>query len=1298
MKTKSRTTTKTSKVSIPSNKRERAKDALRQSEERFAKAFRSSPVAIIISRVADGKFIDVNDAACQIYGYTREELLGHTSLEMKIIKAEERRKIVDALRSQGVLRNLEVTVYSRSAGARVVLYSMELLDMHGEQCMLTAMIDITERKQVETELMQMKRLYATLSQVNQTIVRVENQQELFDSICKVAVEFGELRLVWIGLFDPETGQVTPMAEHGEGENKLPFQSINAKEEPYRNDLIGLSLESGLVQFSEDVQVDARMAHWRAAAIKGDYHSAAAVPIRQNGKIIGLLNLYATDIGFFTVKEEQRLLEEMGLDISFALDNMDSESRRRQAEDEKFRLMQVLESSLNEIYIFDDTLLHFHYVNQGALKNLGYSMDELRLMTPVDLKPEFTEKSFRDMIRPLSLQEKDILVFETVHRRKNGMTYPVEVHLQSVKTGDSRNFVAIIHDITERKQAEQTLRESEERLRLSLHAANQGLYDLNVQTGDAIVNREYAEMLGYDPETFVETNAAWIERLHPDDREVTAKAYSDYTNGLLPEYRVEFRQRMKDGNWKWILSIGKVIEYDAEGKPLRMLGTHTDITKRKQAEEKLRESEHKFSIMFDKAPFAASLSKLSNGAFVHVNEAFEKMFGYTREEATGKTSLELGIHPDPERLAQTVAELKTQGHAHDIEQKLLTRSGAERIFLLNIDVIDISGEKYALQTAQDFAERKRAEERIKTQLERLASLRAIDAAITSSTNLNMTFYVLLTQAMTRLKIDAAAVLVLNPVTNELEVYARQGFYAPDLQRVHVRIGENIAGQCAFKRAPLEDHFLTKENFSSIDPSLMEEGFTCYLAIPLINKAKTLGVLEIFERGHRPHDQDWVDFLNALAGQAAIAIDNFQLFDGLQRANTMLERRVAERTRDLYQANAELEHANRAKDEFLATMSHELRTPLNSILGLSESLLEQRRGSLNEHQQKSLQIIETSGHHLLDLINDILDLSKIDAGKFDIYPQVVEVNTLCQSSLTFIRQQATRKSISLAYEEDKTISKFQADPRRVKQILVNLLTNAVKFTPEGGRVTLQVRANVEQDLVQFSVSDNGIGIAPEDLRRLFQPFVQVDSNLNRQFEGTGLGLALVQKLTDLHGGSVHVESEVHMGSRFTVNLPWQRDMAEPQGTANSKVEPMVAAAEGKPKLSSGETSNHKVILLAEDNMANILTIGEYLESHGYSVAFAHDGWEAISKAEEVNPDIILMDIQMPSLDGLEATRRLRANPRFATTPIIAITALAMPGDRERCLEAGANEYMSKPVKLQILAKIIETMLEPGKDISQ
>ncbi|HMB24854.1 MAG TPA: ATP-binding protein, partial [Anaerolineales bacterium] len=540
-------------------------------------------------------------------------------------------------------------------------------------------------------------------------------------------------------------------------------------------------------------------------------------------------------------------------------------------------------------------------------------------------------------------------------------------------------------------------------------------------------------------------------------------------------------------------------------------------------------------------------------------------------------------------------------------------------------------------------------------------------------------------------------LLDPVTNELEVCARQGFYASDFQHVRVRMGKDIAGRCAFENVPLEDHFLTKEEFASLAPSLKEEGFTCYIAMPLVNKSKVLGVLEIFEREHHHHDQDWLDFLEALTGQAAIAIDNFQLFDGLQRSNAMLERRVSERTRELYQTNAELEHANHIKNEFLATMSHELRTPLNSILGLSESLLEQRHGTLNEHQQKSLQIVETSGRHLLELINDILDLSKIDAGKFDIHPQTMEVNALCQSALALVRQQAAQKSISLTYEEDQAVSKFQADMRRMKQILVNLLTNAIKFTPKDGRVILRVQANAEQDLIQFSVIDNGIGIARENLKDLFQPFVQVDSSLTRQFEGTGLGLALVQKLTDLHGGSVNVESEIGKGSQFTINLPWHKDTIKIEAGFTAETGSIVTAPEWKPAFPP-DKAKRPVILLAEDNPTNIMTVGEYLESYGYEIVVAHNGWQAISKAEETNPSIILMDIQMPSLDGFEATRRLRANPRFTTTPIIALTALAMPGDRERCLEAGANEYLSKPVSLKLLVKTIQKMLEPGRDKSQ
>ena len=392
------------------------------------------------------------------------------------------------------------------------------------------------------------------------------------------------------------------------------------------------------------------------------------------------------------------------------------------------------------------------------------------------------------------------------------------------------------------------------------------------------------------------------------------------------------------------------------------------------------------------------------------------------------------------------------------------------------------------------------------------------------------------------------------------------------------------------------------------------------------------------------------------------------------------------------NAELEQANRAKDEFLATMSHELRTPLTSILGLSESLLEQRLGSLDEHQQKSLEIIVSSGSHLLQLINDILDLSKIEAGKFDFYPQPVSVDELCRSCLSFIKSQALRKSISVIYTNETTVSRIYADPRRLKQILVNLLSNAVKFTVENGQVTLQVKADTDQNLIQFSVIDTGIGIATEDLPRLFQPFVQLDSRLNRQHQGTGLGLALVQRLTDLHGGSVHVESEVGKGSRFTVNLAiHQEEITKLDLVTQTTFSPPDVRKMEQIELAKELSPKHGIILLAEDNMANILTISEYLGSHGYQVVVAHDGSEAITRAEAIQPDIILMDIQMPVLDGLEAIAHLRQNPAFSTTPIIALTALAMPGDRERCLVAGANEYLSKPVSLKTLVQTVQDLLQ-------
>ncbi len=427
------------------------------------------------------------------------------------------------------------------------------------------------------------------------------------------------------------------------------------------------------------------------------------------------------------------------------------------------------------------------------------------------------------------------------------------------------------------------------------------------------------------------------------------------------------------------------------------------------------------------------------------------------------------------------------------------------------------------------------------------------------------------------------------------------------------------------------------------------------------------------------------------------------EALREERASLAQRVAERTAALSIANAELARAARLKDEFLANMSHELRTPLNAILGMSEVLRAELCGPLNTEQLKSVRTIEESGDHLLNLINDILDVSKIEAGKVELQIRSIAIEPVCRASMQLVKQQSYKKRLNVSSIFDSAVTNVQADERRLKQILVNLLSNAVKFTPDGGTIGLEVVGNATEQTVHFIVWDTGIGIGPEGMKRLFggsegpRPFVQLDSSLSRQYEGTGLGLSLVYRMTEMHGGSVSVESEVGKGSRFTVSLPWQPPDKKKQADKETQTAEMLGPAPDQalePVLTPTETV--PTILLAEDNPTNVEAISTYLSAMGYQVILAHDGIEAIQKTKEMRPSVILMDVQMPGMDGLEATRRIRSDPDMSKVPIIALTALAMPGDRERCLEAGADEYLPKPVSLKGLVNAIEIQIERTREV--
>lgn len=726
------------------------------------------------------------------------------------------------------------------------------------------------------------------------------------------------------------------------------------------------------------------------------------------------------------------------------------------------------------------------------------------------------------------------------------------------------------------------------------------------------------------------------------------------------------------------------------------------------------------------------------------------------------------------------------------------------------------------------------DQLQRRVNELTTMNTISQVVSSTLDLQETLTIITDHTTRLLGVDATSVALVDKEKNDLWFAAASGQASDFVLGKRIDMGQGVVGWVAQhgEAVLIRDALQDRRYFPDFD---QQSGFQArsILCVPLQSKGLTIGVVEAINKEGGPFQDEDLRLLTLLAGPAATAIENAQLYEqaqqeisrraqveaDLEAERALLARRVEERTADLSAANAELARAARLKDEFLASISHELRTPLNAILGISEALQEEVYGDLNEKQLASLVSIEESGRHLLSLINDILDLSKAEAGKLDLEIRPMSVAAVCQASLRLVRQNALKKKLSLHEEIDPAVQTIQADERRVKQILVNLLSNAVKFTPAGGEIGLEVVGDKDARLARFTVWDTGIGISQANLGRLFRPFVQLDSSLSREYAGTGLGLSLAYRMVELHGGSVSVESALGKGSRFTVLLPWQ----EPgQGVDPQREAELVAAdaphlaglrrallvasaaaltaqlirylgelgletstsalAQGAwekalveqpdvilldtaladwsgwdvlqqlksepptrripvlllvdeeeretavspeailtkpPKRQDVHAALRKVliqrietqrttildanrprsrdhsplILLAEDNPTNIQMFTDYLQTQQYRLLVARTGHEAVRLAREAVPDLVLMDIQLPEMSGLDAIRAIRADSRTAQIPIIAVTALAMPNDHEACLRAGANAYISKPVRLKALSELIERYLGDG-----
>jgi len=527
-------------------------------------------------------------------------------------------------------------------------------------------------------------------------------------------------------------------------------------------------------------------------------------------------------------------------------------------------------------------------------------------------------------------------------------------------------------------------------------------------------------------------------------------------------------------------------------------------------------------------------------------------------------------------------------------------------------------------------------------------------------------------------------------------------APSDVQPLVRLGDGPLGLAASARELVEVRDIGQSDGFRIETGLATLAPKSVVFSPVIFQGHLSGVLVLAAAG--PLDEDDRRFVERLCAQWGVALHNLSQMAEL----AVLADQLRARGEDIQQKNAELSKANRMKSEFLANMSHELRTPLNAVIGFSEILKDGMVGDLTHEQTEYITDIFTSGKHLLSLINDILDLSKVESGHSPLELEPVAPIQLSGSGMSVMREKASTQHVRLRAACEAEQGTLMVDLRKAKQIVYNLLANAVKFTPEGGHVTLTVQRVSAADVnvacaqryarafppantdayaayLAISVADTGIGISREDLQRLFQPFVQIDSSLSRKYAGTGLGLMMVKRLAELHGGGLIVTSEPEQGSTFTVWLPWREATAEQLRQASDPTGRAVMA------VNAPSRSDAPMVMVVEDDTRVASMIVGYLEGGGYRVEPARSAEEGLHLASQLHPSVVVLDIILPGIDGWDMLTRLKEHDDTRTLPVVIVS---ITDERRRGFALGASQVLTKPVNPdELLAAVASVGLSTG-----
>ncbi|AFY82557.1 PAS domain S-box protein [Oscillatoria acuminata] len=798
-----------------------------------------------------------------------------------------------------------------------------------------------------------------------------------------------------------------------------------------------------------------------------------------------------------------------------------------------------------------------------------------------------------------------------------------------ESGERVEFFGTVQDITTAKLAEQELRESEEKFRQLAENIQEVFFIVN-QSGQMIyISPAYEEIWGRSCESLYENPRDWLESVHPEEREdIRRRLISQITEGT--DFDETYRIVQTQGEIRWIRARSFPIQ-SPSGESYRFVGIAEDITDRKQAESAVQESESTLRSFFNSASMLMGIVELYPDDILHLtdNLATAQFFGTTTEAMKNRFAKEMGVTKAAlEMWLGHYRAAQRTGMPVKFEYKHLTPGGEKWLSASVCPIFGITSDRPRFSyIVEDITDRKQAEFTLQ---EREKILRNLGDNLDKG--------------------------LIYQLVREPDGRYHFSYISAGIKRL---IG--LEPEAIIADAALLHHRIAPED-KALNEQLTEESFQN---------------LTPFQMQMRKYTQDGKIQWSQLRSVPRRLEDGRTIWDGIEMDITELKQIQDE----LQQAKEKAEAANQAKSEFLANMSHEIRTPMNAILGFCELL----KGMMNEPQHQSyLQTIATSGQTLLALINDILDLSKIESGKLELNYEPVLIRALVGDIQQIFAQKAEAKGLGIFIDISESVPDgIVFDEVRLRQILFNVVGNALKFT-EQGFVTIHLNANWSRSrdpfhlCLELAVSDTGIGIASSRQEQIFEAFIQNDGTTTRKYGGTGLGLAITKRLTEMLGGTIHLSSQLHRGSTFTFVFP-EVEIARTE----------IGKIESAPVDENLEQFQPGTILIVDDVPSNLELIAGYFGKTKHQLLFARDGREAIEQAIATQPDLILLDLWMPEFNGIEVAQFLKNNPGTQKIPIVVVTASSRSSD-EALVQSVCEGFLRKPLMRSQLVSLLKSIL--------